>query len=168
MARKRRHTETTEEAHKPADATPVESAPENAAEAPVETPIESAPEQPAEERAVPEAEQPAEDNGRATEISEAASDAPAAEGAAAEADAAGEGAEPAPGTISEPELTPEQQRERLKRGIESLLFITDHPLPLAKLAKCAGLTVKEHKKAVELIEELRREMEERNSAVQIV
>lgn len=152
MARKRRQAEPSETTtqEQPQEQAPAEGAPapEAAAETPVEIPaetpveasLEAAPEQPAEERAVPEAE-------------------PAAEDAA----------EPAPGEApAEPELTPEQQHERLKRGIESLLFITDHPLPLAKLAKCAGLTVKEHKKAVEIVEELRRELAERNSAVQII
>ena len=168
MARKRRQTETTDE-QKPVEAAPAE----NAAEQQAAETIEKAQEQPSEERAVPEAEQPeaeqpAESEAAPEASAEAAAETPSAEGEAQPVAEGEQAAEPAPGTVNEPELTPEQQAERLKRGIESLLFITDHPLPLAKLAKCAGLTVKEHKKALEIVEELRRELAERNSAVQII
>jgi segregation and condensation protein B len=149
MARKRRQTETTDEQ------TPAEAAPAENTAAEQQPPAEPAAEQ-----------QPSAEPAADTEAQPAA-EAEAQPAAEAEAQPAAEG-EPAPGAVAEPELTPEQQAERLKRGIESLLFITDHPLPLAKLAKCAGLTVKEHKKALEIVEQLRQELAERGSAVQII
>lgn len=88
---------------------------------------------------------------------------PQAEAQASDAAAPVEGAAPA-----EPQLSEEERREQLKKALESLLFITDHPLPLQKLCKIVGVTQKESKRVVEAIGLLKQELDDKKSAVQVV
>ena len=54
----------------------------------------------------------------------------------------------------------------LKTTVETLLFITDHPLPLAMLCKIVG--EKEPTRVTAAIDELRREYEARGSGIQVL
>lgn len=60
------------------------------------------------------------------------------------------------------------ENSELKAALEALLFITDHPLSAKELAKLTTNTVKEEDRARALIEELKREYDERGSAVQVL
>ncbi|MBI4377210.1 MAG: SMC-Scp complex subunit ScpB [Elusimicrobia bacterium] len=62
-----------------------------------------------------------------------------------------------------PQLSDEAE---LKKALETLLFITDRPLSLAQLCKVTGGTEPARVEAV--IAELRRELEEKNSPVQLL
>lgn len=59
-----------------------------------------------------------------------------------------------------------QDMQRLKKAVETLLFITDQPLGLKRISEI--LEEEDHDKVIGAVQELRREYEERGSAVQIV
>ena len=65
-----------------------------------------------------------------------------------------------------PAQTPPMPDEDLKKALESLLFITDRPLSAEQLGKLTG--VKEPERVAALIAELKRELEEKGSAVQLL
>ncbi len=54
----------------------------------------------------------------------------------------------------------------LKQALESLLFITDHPLPLKELCKITG--VKDNDRVGALVTEIRKDFEEKGSGVQVL
>ncbi len=56
--------------------------------------------------------------------------------------------------------------QELKRALESLLFITDHPLPLKELCKITG--VKDGSRVGALVTEIRKDFEEKGSGVQVL
>ncbi|MDE2040165.1 MAG: SMC-Scp complex subunit ScpB [Elusimicrobia bacterium] len=60
------------------------------------------------------------------------------------------------------------ENEALKKALESLLFITDHPLSLAQLCKILGVREKESKRVEDAIAALKGELDEKQSAVQVV
>ncbi|HVA66694.1 MAG TPA: SMC-Scp complex subunit ScpB [Elusimicrobiota bacterium] len=66
------------------------------------------------------------------------------------------------------EKTEEKQaptREDIKKVLECLLFITEQPLPTAKLCQCAG--TKDAELVAELVGEIKIELERKNSAVML-
>ncbi len=69
---------------------------------------------------------------------------------------------PAPATPQQPTLTDEE----LKKALETLLFITDHPLGVKDLCKITG--VKDQERVVALVGELKRALDAGNSAVQLL
>lgn len=56
--------------------------------------------------------------------------------------------------------------QELKKALESLLFITDHPLPLKELCKITG--VKDDSRVGALVTEIRKDFEEKGSGVQVL
>lgn len=58
------------------------------------------------------------------------------------------------------------ENEELKKAVESLLFITDQPLPAARMAQVLGAA--DAKTVTEIIAALRRDYEQRGSGVQII
>ncbi len=56
--------------------------------------------------------------------------------------------------------------QELKKALESLLFITDHPLGIERLGRLTGIRDKE--RIGTLISDLQRELEERDSAIQLL
>ena len=141
---------------------------EATADTAVETLTVEAPEAAAQENAAPEtaaeaivematAEAPAEMatemvNAEATAATEQPSQVPAAE-------AAGPAGEPAAEPVDSIPLT---------KALESLLFITDHPLTLQQLCKFVGVPQKQSKRVTDAIAEIRRSLDEKQSAVQLV
>ena len=67
-----------------------------------------------------------------------------------------------------PEISEDERRIQLKKALESLLFITDHPLSLQKLCKIVGVTQKESKRVIEAIGLLKQDLDDKQSAVQVV
>jgi len=66
------------------------------------------------------------------------------------------------------EKTEEKQaptREDIKKVLECLLFITEQPLPVAKLCQCAG--TKDAEMVTELVGEIKTELEQKNSSVML-
>src|SRR6185369_10572998 len=61
---------------------------------------------------------------------------------------------------------PPIENEELKKALESLLFITDHPLSLSDLAKITG--VKDQERLKGLIAELQAKLDQDGSAVQLL
>jgi segregation and condensation protein B len=61
---------------------------------------------------------------------------------------------------------PVMENDQLKKALESLLFITDHPLSAAQLGKIVG--VKDADRVVALVGELKKELEDKASAVQVI
>lgn len=75
-------------------------------------------------------------------------------------------AQPAPDAqVPQP---PQVDDAQLKKALESLLFITDRPLTLEKLCKALGISIKKTEKVRGMIGELRADMEQRGSAVQVI
>ncbi|MBI4387260.1 MAG: SMC-Scp complex subunit ScpB [Elusimicrobia bacterium] len=62
--------------------------------------------------------------------------------------------------------TAPQDLQRLKKAVETLLFITDQPLGLKRISEI--LEEEDYDTVIGAVQELRREYEERGSAVQIV
>jgi segregation and condensation protein B len=60
------------------------------------------------------------------------------------------------------------EMDEIKRALEALLFVTDHPLSIAELEKLLGRKKSEAGIVATLIAELRDELAQRNSSVQIV
>lgn len=58
------------------------------------------------------------------------------------------------------------ENDELKKTLESLLFITDHPLPQAKLIKVTG--VSDGPRIAALIAEIAKELDEKGSALQVL
>jgi len=56
-------------------------------------------------------------------------------------------------------------REDIKKVLECLLFITEQPLPVAKLCQCAG--TKDAELVAELIGEIKAELEQKDSSVML-
>ncbi|MDE1976659.1 MAG: SMC-Scp complex subunit ScpB [Elusimicrobia bacterium] len=63
------------------------------------------------------------------------------------------------------EETPAQDRGAVRKIIECLLFITEHPLPVAKLCQCAG--IKDAELVSDLVAEIKSELDEKNSSVML-
>ena len=63
---------------------------------------------------------------------------------------------------------PFTENDHLKKALESLLFITDHPLSLAQLCKIVGVREKESQKVKDAIAALKQELDDKQSAVQVI
>ncbi|MEK7857933.1 MAG: SMC-Scp complex subunit ScpB [Elusimicrobiota bacterium] len=61
---------------------------------------------------------------------------------------------------------PPLDNEQLKKALESLLFITDHPLGLPQLAKLVG--VKDPPRIAALVAEIQKDLDEKGSPVQLL
>ena len=61
---------------------------------------------------------------------------------------------------------PSAENEELKKALETLLFITDHPLSAERLGKITG--VKDPERIAGLVAEIRRQLEEKASPVQLL
>lgn len=78
-------------------------------------------------------------------------------------------------TQSEAKDSPQDDRkddpignEQLKKILESLLFITDHALSLKELCKLSGSSVKDAARVTALLAEIRQELDEKGSPVQVL
>lgn len=60
------------------------------------------------------------------------------------------------------------ESDQLKKALESLLFITDHPLSLAQLCKIVGVKESESEKVTAAIAALKQELDDKASAVHVV
>ncbi len=114
-----------------------------------EAPVEASAESPA-EAAAPEA--PALETEETVEPTDAAADAPA------------EGA-PADGAHV-PAATPNNDPRLLRRALEGLLFITDRPLSAGELGKI--LNIRDQDRIVAVVEDLRRDLEERDLGYRLI
>jgi segregation and condensation protein B len=101
------------------------------------------------------AEVPAIETEETVEPTEAVVDAPAE----APADAPAEGAHV-------PAATPNNDPYLLRRALEGLLFITDRPLSAGELGKI--LNIRDQDRIVAVVEDLRRELEERNLGYRLI
>jgi segregation and condensation protein B len=116
---------------------------------------------------------PEAENAEATEAAEASETVEtSAESIAAAADAAsesapeaeGEAAAEAPGHVPAP--SPANDPALLRRALEGLLFITDRPLSAGEL--CKLVNVRDQDRIVACVEDLRRELEERNLGYRLI
>ncbi len=92
------------------------------------------------------------------ETSVAAAEAPAESAESAEATIESLGHTPAPSPANDPAL--------LRRALEGLLFITDRPLSAGEL--CKLVNVRDQDRIVAAVEELRRELEDRNLGYRLI
>jgi segregation and condensation protein B len=78
-------------------------------------------------------------------------------------------------TQLEPKDSPQDDRkddpmgnEDLKKVLEGLLFITDHALSVKELCKLCGVSVKDAPRVAALVAEIRQELDEKGSPVQVL
>jgi segregation and condensation protein B len=136
---------------------------------PTETPEASQPETQARPEA-PETPSPEAESPMSSPEAEPAA-APAEDAAAAPVDEAAvpvdENAAPAEGGEGHvPAATPNNDPALLRRALEGLLFITDRPLSAGELAKL--LLIRDQDRIVAVVEDLRRELEERNLGYRLI